>query len=128
MLEQPAGVLLDDLLGLVELEDLHELLGELGRASLVAVVGHPGGLLGHAGEVETGPGLHLGAGLEHAAHDGRRSALGAGDGDARGKVGGRQGGGGVNGACFVGGVLAGPVLGGPLGGLDLISEACQSRN
>jgi hypothetical protein len=88
MLEEPAGIFLDDFFGAVELKDLLELLCELCRPTLAGLAG-VGGLRGftrHPAEIEAWPRFHLSAGFQHPAHDGCCSALGPRDLNARRKV------------------------------------------
>jgi hypothetical protein len=88
MLEEPAGVFLDDFFGAVELEDLLELLCELCRSRLagVASVCSLRRLARLPADIEAWPRFHLSAGFQHPAHDGCCPALGSRDLDARREV------------------------------------------
>ena len=127
VLEEPAGVFLDDLLGPVKLKNVLQPLGELGGAGLVGVGGPRRRVVHYFIELKAGPGFHFRAGFEHPAHDGCGPALGPGDLNARGEIGRRYWRCGVGRSRFLYVVVVWLGLEG-LGRFDLVGEAGESRH
>jgi hypothetical protein len=77
MLEEPAWILFDDLLGLVKVKYFGEFLCKLSRATVsnIRIVGSLR-RLGCSIPIEARPRLHFGACFQHPAHDRSRPAFG----------------------------------------------------